>query len=46
MSNEVFDSEYLGFLTVAGGYLLIIVILGIMAKTGKIQNWIEVLILK
>ncbi|MCP4459733.1 MAG: phage holin family protein [Cytophagales bacterium] len=44
--NEVFESVYLGYLIVAGGYFLLILIIAIMAKTGVIQNWIEATILK
>ncbi len=44
--NEILDSQYLGHLIIAGAYFLVLVIIGLFAKTGKIQGWIETLILK
>ena len=44
--NEVFDSQYLGYFIISGAILLILVVLLILLKTGKIQRWIEVVILK
>jgi hypothetical protein len=44
--NTYFESEYLGHLVVTGFYLLLIIIIFLLAKTGKIQSWLENLILK
>jgi len=44
--NQLFNSTFLGYLTVAGLYLLVIVLISILARTGKIQNWIEATIVK
>lgn len=44
--NVVTQSEFLGYLIVAGAYLLLIIIIFLLAKTGKIQGWFENLILK
>lgn len=44
--NEVFESSYLGHLCVGGIYFLLILLIGILAKTGRIQAWLEILILK
>ncbi|MEQ9405341.1 MAG: hypothetical protein RIM99_17260 [Cyclobacteriaceae bacterium] len=43
--NEVFESEYLGHLTIAGFYLLLILIIFLLMKSGSIQNWFENIIL-
>ncbi|MEQ9229358.1 MAG: hypothetical protein RIF46_01660 [Cyclobacteriaceae bacterium] len=44
--NEVFASSYLGHLTIAGVYFLLILILALLSKTGRVQGWLEQLILK
>ena len=44
--NEVFESAYLGYLSVAGFYLLLIFIIMVLSKSGKIQSLFENLILK
>ncbi len=43
--NELFESTYLGYLAVAGGYFLVVIIIALLARTGRIQKWIETLIL-
>lgn len=44
--NELMSSQYLGHLIVAGAYFIVLLIIGLLAKTGKIQNWLETIILK
>ncbi len=44
--NVLLESEFLGHLIVAGFYLLLIIIIFLMVKTGKIQGWLESIILK
>ncbi len=44
--NEMLQSMFLGHLIVAGIYLLLIIIVLVLIKTKKIQNWLESLILK
>lgn len=43
--NELFNSTFLGHLAIAGGYLLVIIIIFLMMKTGKMQSWFENIIL-
>ena len=44
--NELFESPYLGYLAVAGIYLLVIILIAILARTGVIQKWVEATIVK
>ena len=44
--NETLQSQYLGHLIIGGIYLLIFVILGLLARSGAIQNMLESLIIK
>ena len=44
--NDVLDSEYLGYLIVSGALLLKLIIIVMMLRTGKVQRWLEALILK
>lgn len=44
--NEVLCSPYYGFLIVAGIYFILFFILALLAKSGRIQQWIENLIVK
>lgn len=44
--NEVFESMYLGYLTITGFYFLLILVILILSKSGKIQSIFENLILK
>jgi Fe2+ transport system protein B len=44
--NELMESSYLGFLIMAGAYFLGFVILVMLAKSGRIQGWIETAIIK
>lgn len=44
--NVVFDNPYAGHLSVAGVYLLGLIIIGILAKTGRIQRMFETLIIR
>ncbi|MEP1094518.1 MAG: phage holin family protein [Cyclobacteriaceae bacterium] len=43
--NGILQSEFLGHLIVAAFYLLLIIIILLLAKTGRIQSWLENLIL-
>ena len=43
--NDTLGSSFLGYLIVGGFYLLDVIIIGILAKRGSIQGWIEKLIL-
>lgn len=43
--NGVLESGYLGHLIVSGFYLLLIIIIFLLGKSGKIQGWLENLIL-
>lgn len=44
--NEVLESTFLGYFVTGGIYLLVLIIIALLAKAGKIQQWIEKLILK
>lgn len=44
--NEVLESAFWGHLIIAGFYLFLIIIALILVKSGKIQSWLENLILK
>lgn len=44
--NEALDSASVGFYIIAGFYFLIIIVTFILVKKGKVQNWLEKLILK
>ncbi len=44
--NTVFDSEFYGYLTVAGFYLLLIIIILVLIKTQKVRGWFEDLLMK
>ncbi len=44
--NSLLESEFLGHLIVAGFYLLLIIIIFLLVKTGKVKSWLENLILK
>ncbi|MEP1035338.1 hypothetical protein [Ekhidna sp.] len=46
MINMNLDSSYLGYLIVSGGFFLIILIVILLLKTGKMQKWIENLIVR
>ena len=46
MINIGLDSTYLGYLIIAGVYLLIILLIIFLVKTQKLQKWIEALIVK
>lgn len=43
--NNLLSSEFLGHLIVAGFYLLLIIIIFLLVKSGKVQSWLENLIL-
>ena len=43
--NVLLDSEFLGHLIIAGFYLLLIIIIFLLVKSGKVQSWLENLIL-
>ena len=44
--NDLMDSSYLGYLVIAGFYLVFILFVLVLVKTGKVQDWVEQLILK
>ena len=44
--NYRLESEFMGHLIIAGFYLLGIIVIFLLAKTGRIQGWLENLILK
>ena len=44
--NELLESNYLGYLIVAGLYFIAFLIIGMLAKSGRIQGWIEEAILR
>lgn len=46
MINIGLESDYLGYLIISGGYLLIIISIILLLKTRKMQKWIENLIVK
>ncbi|SNT19607.1 Putative Holin-X, holin superfamily III [Ekhidna lutea] len=46
MINHGLDSTYLGYLIIAGAYLLIIILVLLLVKSRKLQRWIEVAIVK
>ncbi len=39
--NEVLESSYLGFMIVAGFYLLILIVVFILLKSGKLKSFFE-----
>ena len=43
--NELLESNYLGFLIIGAVYFLGVVVLLLLAKSGRIQEWIETAIL-
>ena len=44
--NEIFESTYLGYLLISAGYLLVIILVLILMKSGIIQGWIESAVLR
>lgn len=44
--NDVMTSQFLGYIIVSGFILLVIIIIGLLLKSGKIQSWLENVILK
>jgi hypothetical protein len=44
--NEILESNYLGYLIVAGAYFVAFFIIGVLAKSGRIQSWLEAAILR
>jgi hypothetical protein len=44
--NEVLESNYFGFLIMAAAYFLGFIALILLAKSGRIQGWIETAIIK
>lgn len=44
--NTLFESSYLGYLVLAGFYLLCLVILLIFLKSNRMQQWLEVLFIR
>jgi len=44
--NEVLASNYMGYLIVAGFYFISFFIVGMLAKSGRIQGWLEAAILR
>jgi len=43
--NVLMESEFLGHLIVSGLYLLLIIVIFLLVKTGRIRTWLENLIL-
>ncbi len=43
--NEVLASQFLGYLIVAGCYLLLMIIIFLLMRSGKVQGWFEQLLL-
>ncbi len=39
--NELLQSEYYGYLIVAGVYLILLIAIFLLLRTNKIQNWLE-----
>ena len=46
MINIGLESTYLGYLIIAGAYLLVIILVVVLVKTRKLQKWIEAAIVK
>ncbi|MEQ9465994.1 MAG: phage holin family protein [Ekhidna sp.] len=46
MINIGLESTYLGYLIIAGAYLLVIILVVLLVKTRKLQKWIEAAIVK
>lgn len=46
MINIGLESAYLGYLIIAGAYLLVIIFVVLLVKTRKLQKWIEAAIVK
>ena len=44
--NEVLESAFWGYFITGGVYLLVLIIIGLLAKTGRFQRWVEMFILK
>lgn len=44
--NDVMSSQFWGYVIVSGFILLVIIIIGLLLKSGKIQSWLENVILK
>jgi hypothetical protein len=44
--NYAFGSEYLGYVVVTGVLLVLLIVIGSMLRSGKVQKWFETLILK
>lgn len=44
--NEILESSFLGYLIVAGGYFIALLTVGLLAKSGRIQGWLEEAILR
>ena len=41
MLNQVLESTHLGYWCIAGGYLLIIILIFVLLKSKALQRWIE-----
>ncbi|XOV92889.1 MAG: phage holin family protein [Bacteroidota bacterium] len=39
--NELLESTYLGHLIVAGVYLVVLIVIFLLLRTNRIQNWLE-----
>ena len=44
--NEVLESTFLGYFVTGGIYLFVLIVIALLAKAGKVQRWIEKMILK
>jgi hypothetical protein len=39
--NEIYESAYIGYLIVSGCYLVLLILIFILMKSGTIQKWME-----
>lgn len=44
--NQLLQSPYLGYLIVAGIYLLVLILVFYLLKTRRLQNWLEIAFLQ
>ena len=44
--NVLLESEYYGYLIVAGVYLIVLIIIFLLLRTNRIQNWLESVFIK
>ncbi len=44
--NVLLNSAYYGYLIIAGSYLLILIVIFLLLRTNRIQNWLESVFIK